>query len=165
MTVSLVVSVAIGGVVLLLLHVMVWRWAPDNSPRVILLGLLTTIGILISGVIDAVLTNGDSLEVCAVVWIAVSLGVFYIIFYVGLARSVSLTLLARLRGCGAQSLPLNALVDEYASSSRFEDRIRVMHKTGLAQLSADSVNLTDKGFKLARWAKVLGRAAGIGVEG
>lgn len=165
MTASLVVSVAAGIMVFLLLHVTIWRCAPDNSPRILLLGLLTAVGVVVSVLIDMVLGKGNGLELCAVVWIDASLGAFYIVFYSALARSVSITLLARLLYCGAQPLPLEALVDEYASSSRFEDRIRMMHESGFAQLSANSVTLTDKGFRLARWAKVLGRVLGSGLEG
>lgn len=165
MTASFMVSVAAGVMVFLLLHVTIWRCAPDNSPRIMLLGLLTAVGIVVSVLIDMVLGKGNGLELCAVVWIDFSLGAFYIVFYSALARSVSITLLARLLYCGTQPLALDALVDEYASSPRFEDRIRLMHESGLTRLSVNSVRLTDKGFRLARWAKVLGRVAGNGLEG
>lgn len=165
MTVSFVMSVAAGIIAFLLLHVTIWRYAPDNSPRIILLGFLTAIGIIVSVLIDMMLGKGNGLELCAIVWVDVSLGIFYVIFYSALARSVSITLLARLLYCGAQPMSLDALVDEYASSPRFEDRIRVMHQSGLAQLSANSVRLTDKGLRLARWVKALGRVVGNGLEG
>lgn len=165
MTNSLVVSVAAGVMAFLLLHVTIWRWAPDNSPRIMLLGVLTGVGIAVSAVIDIELGNWNALELCAVLWIDASLGVFYIVFYSFLARSVSITLLARLLYCGTQPLSLDAMVDEYASSSRFEDRIRLMHESGLTRLSTNSVSLTNKGFRLARWVKTLGRVVGNGLEG
>jgi hypothetical protein len=161
---SVAVSVAAGIVAFLLLHVTIWRWAPDNSPRIVLLGLLAVAGLAVSAAADGML-GGNSLEVCAVLWIDAFLAVFYVIFYSALARSVSLTLLARMLSSGAQPLSVDALVREYASSPRFEDRIRVMHASGLAQLSPNSVRLTDKGARLARWAKALGRVAGGGLEG
>lgn len=165
MAASFVMSVAAGVIAFLLLHVTIWRYAPDNSPRIILLSLLAAVGIIVSVLTDMALGKGNGLELCAIVWVDASLGIFYIIFYSALARSVSITLLARLLYCGAQPMSLDALVHEYTSSPRFEDRIRVMHQSGLAQLSANSVKLTDRGFRLARWVKFLGHVLGNGLAG
>jgi len=163
-TSSVGISLAAGIVSFLLLHVAIWRLAPDNSPRIMLLGLLAAFGMAVSALTDRML-GGDGLEVCAVLWIDVFLGIFYVIFYSALARSVSLTLLARVLSSGAQPLSADALVNDYASSSRFEDRIRVMQEIGFAQCSSNSVRLTDKGFRLARCVKALGRVIGSGLEG
>jgi hypothetical protein len=163
-TYSIGASIAAGIVSFLLLHVAIWRLAPDNSPRIMLLGLLAMVGIAVSALTDVML-GGSGLEVCAVLWIDMFLGVFYTIFYSALARSVSLTLLSRVLSSGVQPLSLDALVNEYAASPRFEDRIRVMQEIGFAQLSANSVRLTDKGFRLARCIKALGRVMGSGLEG
>jgi hypothetical protein len=162
---AVVISVLAGMLSFLVLHVAIWRWVPGNSPRVMLIGFLALVGMTISAVTDMAVGRGNGLEICAVLWIDVFLAVVYVLFYSALARSVSLTLLSRLLSSGAQSLSVDALVNEYASSPRFEDRIRVMHEIGFAQLSSNSVRLTDKGFRLARWARALGRVMGSGLEG
>lgn len=130
-----------------------------------LLGALLAVGIGVALALDYAFGQGGGPELCAVLWTGMSCSVFYVIFYSVLARSVSLTLLARIFQAGPSPLLLNELVKEYAASDRFEDRIRLMHKSGLVRLTGGAIALTDRGAWLARVAKRLGRVVGNGLEG
>lgn len=165
MSASFLTSVGAGAVFFLLLHVGIWRAVPDNSPRMTLLGVLMLVGIGASLAVDAALGIRDGLELWAVAWTGASLGVIYIIFYSGVARSVSLTLLARVLRDGTRPVRLSDLVQEYEASARFEDRIRLMHESDLIRLSGDMAALTDRGVRLARWSRGLSRIIGNGLEG
>lgn len=162
---SIVGAVAAGMTTFLLLHVVIWRAAPSNSPRILLLGLLAAVGILVSLLVGLLLAGLNAFVLCAVLWIDLFAVILYMFVYAGLARSVSVTLLSRLLRCGDQPLDFNALVEEYSSSSRFDDRIRLMHRSGLVRLSENSVALTGRGSALARWAKLMGQVVGGGLEG
>lgn len=164
MSISFAISVAAGATVFLLLHVGIWRAVPANSPRMALLGLLVLVGIGASLALDFAV-GGGGLELWAVAWTGASFGVFYIVFYTVLARSVSLTLLARMLQGGNRPIPLSDLIQEYTSSARFDDRIQLMHESGFTRRTADSVALTAKGARMARWAKGLSCVFGHGLEG
>lgn len=165
MTGSIVYAVATGMVALVLLHMVIWRTVPSNSPRILLLGFLAGVGIVVSLLVNLLLTGFSAFELCAVLWFDSFAVIFYVFFYSGIARSVSVTILTRLLHCGDRPLDFNTLVEEYALSSRFEDRIELMNKSGLVRLSENSVTLTRKGLVLARYAKVLGQVIGSGLQG
>ncbi len=165
MSITVMTSLVAGTAVFALLHVGVWRAFPSNEPLMTLLGMLLAVSIGAAMALDYAFGQGGSLELCAVLWTGVSCGVFYVIFYSGLARSVSLTLLGRLFQAGPHPLLLDELVQEYATSDRFEDRVRLMHESGLVRLSGDSVELTKRGARVAHWSRGLGRIVGNRLEG
>jgi hypothetical protein len=165
MTGSLLWSLVAGMTVFLALHIGLWRASPSNNPRILLLGLLVGVGLAVSVLVDLILNRTDALEWCAVLWINGFLGVLYLVFYSALARSVSLTLLIRLWQAGPPPPAMQALVEEYTSSNRFEDRIQLMHDSGFTRPTAGSIALTGRGVLMARWARGLGRVLGHGLEG
>jgi len=160
-----VASVAAGVAAFLVLHVVIWRALPSNSPRILLLALLAVVGVVISLIVNLLVGEINGFELCAVLWIDIFAIIFYMFVYAGVARSVSVTLLSRLLDCHNRPLDFHTLVEEYTSSSRFEDRIRLMEKNGLVRLGEDSVRLTWQGLALARGAKVLGQVLGDGLKG
>ena len=145
-------------------HVGLWRLKPSNAPRMLLLGLLSLAGLAVSLAFGMAM-RADTLELWVVVWVDLFVTIGYCYVYAGLARSVSVTLLARLRRCDGGSLPFETLVEEYAGSSRFEDRLRVMDEAGLIHLSGCVVTLTPQGRWLGRGAWVLSRALGGYLQG
>jgi hypothetical protein len=162
---SFLLAVATAMATLFVLHVAIWRLRPANSPRMTLLFLLVCVSTGISLLVDLVIGQGGVLEAWAVLWTDLSLAVFYVIVYSVLARSVSVTLLGRMLQEGCNRITIEELVKEYESSSRFEDRVRLLCNSGLARLSQDSLVLTAKGFRLARCAKAVGAVIGRGLEG
>ena len=149
----------------LFFHVLLWRSYPSHSPRFFLLGLLGVGEIVVSGLSYLLTEGGHGLGICAVVWTNLFLVIAYLFFYAGIARSVSLTLLARLLESSNRPLDFERVVEEYAASSRFEDRIRVMQTSGLVKLSGTTVRLTRKGSLYARGAKRVGDWLGAGLKG
>lgn len=162
---SVINSVIAGTGTFLLLHVAVWRARPSNSPRMFLLFLLAATGAGISVIVDVWLTGFRGLELFAVLCFELSAITLYFFVYAGLARSVSITLLSWLLSSGDRLVTLDTLADRYESSSRFEDRIRLMHNSGFLVLSDNSATLTRKGAALAHLAKALGRVIGDGLRG
>lgn len=157
-------SVAAGIALFVVLHVTIWRAAPSNAPRILLLGLLAGVGTLTSvGV--SVATTGASANVWIALWIDSFIFVCYAFVYAGVARSVSVTLLGRVRQAGARPLQLSTLADEYAESSRFEDRLDLMHRSGLVAMSGDVVTITPHGHRVARWTERASRAIASRMEG
>lgn len=160
-----VISVSVGMMVFLALHVLIWRCRPSDSPRIFLLELLAGAGTLVSLGLALGLSGFQLFDLCTVLWIDVFFVILYTFFYAGLSRSVSITLMARLFTSGNSRLDLNTLVQEYNESSRFEDRIRLMEHSGFLSVLPDCVWLTPKGFALARGARLLGRVLGDGLRG
>jgi hypothetical protein len=158
-------SVAAGIAAFLVLHVVIWRASPSNSPRILLLALLAGVGVVVSLLVDVLAGGFNGFELCAVLWIDIFAIIFYMFVYAGVARSVSVTLLSRLLKCQDRPLDFHTLVEEYTLSSRFEDRIRLMEKNGLVRLGEGAVRLTWQGLALARGAKVLGQVLGDGLKG
>ena len=158
-------SVLVGMGAFLLLHLWLWRARPSQAPRIVLLGCLGLGGIVAAGVSYRLLGGGDGVGLCAVVWTILFLVIAYVFVYAGIARSVSLTLLTRLLESGNRPMEVERVVEEYAASSRFEDRIRVMQATGLVERSGTTVRLTRKGGRWARGAQRVGRWLGDGLKG
>ena len=120
---------------------------------------------LVSIGINLLLSGLNAFELCTVLWIHFSLVIFYMFLYVHLARSVSVTLVSWLYRSGDQGLKVETLVQRYSASSRFEDRIQVMHDGGLLHLTQNTATLTPKGRLLALVSELLGRALGEGLKG
>ena len=150
--------------IFLVTHVAVWRTLPSGSPRIGLLSGLAATGVVIS-LLTVLLVGGLLPELFAVASIDFLLVVLYLFVYAGVARSVSLTLVARLLVEPGHTVAFGTLLDEYTSSSRFEDRLRLMGESGLLLISGDRVDLTVKGVRMARWARFLGRTVGDGLVG
>lgn len=157
-------SVTTGMGIFLVTHVAVWRTLPSGSPRIGLLSALAAMGVVIS-LLTVLLVGGLLPELFAVASIDFLLVVLYLFVYAGVARSVSLTLVARLLVEPGHTVAFGTLLDEYTSSSRFEDRLRLMGESGLLLISEDRVDLTVKGVRMARWARFLGRTVGDGLAG
>jgi len=95
-------------------------------------------------------------ELCAVVWVDTFVIVFYLFVYAGVARSVSLTLLAQL-SASTGSVNMDRLVADYLASSRLRDRIELMRASGLVRVTGDVVALTRRGARVAQGASLLSR--------
>jgi hypothetical protein len=158
-------SAAVGVTVFLLLHVILWRVFPSDLPRIRLLALLSLIGMASSIAVHLRFHSRDPIELYAVCAIDVFAMVLYTFFYAGLARSVSLTLMIRFLQSRLDSTDLEILAEEYAASTRFEDRIYLMQESGLVRVSGHSVSLTPRGKQLGFWSRALGRWLQAGLEG
>ncbi len=151
--------------VFLLAHIVWWRVFPSSNPRILLLAALAVLGIAVAALTSISFFDFSLLALFAAVCVDCSLVIFYLFFYAGIARSVSVTLLSRLLDAEEQVLDFDALVKEYSLSSRFEDRIDLMHQSGLVRVTGVEVSITDKGGLLGTWARRLGRLIGEGLEG
>jgi len=158
-------SAGIGAATFVGLHVLWWRCSASNNPRIGLLFVLAIIGVAVSFTVGILVCEIVDEARWALLWIDVLLVVLYFFLYAGIVRSVSLTLLTHLRQGGHQSLELQSIIDEYSTSSRFEDRIRLMHESGFVKVSGEFVILTKKGRLLAQSAKGMSRLLGTVLEG
>lgn len=154
-TLSVLFSVCIGMAAFMILHVASWRTAPSSDPRFGLLGRLALVGAGISVLVSGLLRGFNGTDLCAVLWIDALAVTGYFFVYAGVARSVSITLLADLLRAPGGSLSLEAFIAEYAASSRFEDRIEQMRRVGLLRVSGETVTIAPKGATLSRGVKVL----------
>jgi hypothetical protein len=162
---AVALAVAIAMLAFFCAHIGIWRWKPSGQPRAFLLSFLAAVAITVS---EAVLfaLGWELLQLAvAVLWINIFWIVLYFFFYAGIARSVSVTLLARLRQTGRTPTTFAALSQEYLNSSRFEDRLELMMKIGLVVRSEGAYCLTSKGRRFARGACVLSRLLSDGLEG
>ncbi len=162
---AIVISVVVGMVVFLGLHLILWRRRLSNTPRMFLLTVLALIGLAASAAAQIALEGLNPLSLFTALWIDTFLIISYFFVYAGICRSVSVTVLSRLLGCQEQQINFETLVEEYVRSSRFEDRIRLMDESGLVRLSGHSVILTPKGFALARTVRFFAGVAGRSMEG
>jgi len=162
---SEMMAVALGVGVFFLLHIVVWRATPSYHPRMWLLALLAMNGLLISVLTCLVLAPWDGRRLFGVIWMDVFLFLLYFFTYAGLIRSVSITLLGRLLAGGNKPESFQVLFEEYSASERFEDRLRVLDKSGLLRLEGSYVILTSKGTRWARWTTILSQIAGVGLRG
>ncbi|MBI4354253.1 MAG: hypothetical protein HY595_03350 [Candidatus Omnitrophica bacterium] len=158
-------SVAIGLGVFFLLHVLIWRARPSNAPRIVRLTGLAVMGMVVAGWMAVGVNRLPWIDACAVLWLTGFWSTLYFFIYAGLARSVSVTLLSRLLPHRAESVEFDTLLEEYVASRRFDDRIRLMHDTGLLRLEEESVSLTPVGRALSRGAQRLTRLLGGALEG
>jgi len=152
---SIALSVLAGMAAIIILHVAIWRMGPSSDPRFGLLGWLALGGVGISIFANGFLAGFNGSDLCTVVWIDALAITCYFFVYAGVARSVSITLLSRLLRCPGGSLDVETLVNEYAASSRFEDRVEVMRKTGLIRVAGRTATLTPKGTAVSQGVKVL----------
>jgi hypothetical protein len=158
-------SVALGAVLFLLLHVVIWRAFPSNDPRILSLGGLGLVGIGTSILSLAFLRSLNLVAFFDVVAFDLFWAILYLFVYAGLSRSVSITLLARLLESGPRAVDLGILSKEYSESSRFEDRIQLMHENGLLQIKGNSVKFTTKGLRLARGSQWLSHILSSSLDG
>ena len=162
---GIVLGVLAGMAVFVALHVTLWRLAPSTEPRFGLLGRLALVGVGVSILINGMLAGTDAATVCAVLWIDALAVVWYFFIYAGVARSVSVTLLADLLRAPDGMLDLDAVVAAYAASSRFGDRVEHMRKLGLLRVSGRTVTLAPKGAALSRGARLLSTLTCSGLRG
>ncbi len=162
---TVLISVMIGMIVFLGLHLAFWRRSSSNSPRMILLAALAGIG-LGATALAQIFSNGlKPVPLFTALWIDAFLLISYFFVYAGVCRSVSVTLISRLMRAEGQTVDFGVLVEEYVRSTRFEDRIRLMDRSGWVQLSGSSVRITPKGLAVARVVRFLSRATGREMEG
>ncbi len=154
---SVTPSVLAGVSAFFVLHVLVWRARPSNAPRIFLLTGLALAGMMVSGWTSAAGNGWRAVEACATLWITGFCLTLYFFVYAGVARSVSVTLLARLRRSRTEPVALETLVNEYATSTRFHDRVQLMRRTGLLRVEGDRVHLTPRGRALSQCVRTLTR--------
>ena len=162
---TVLISVMVGMIVFLGLHLALWRRSVSNSPRMILLAVLAGIGLAASALAQIVFSGYSPAPLFTALWIDLFLMISYFFIYAGVCRSVSVTLISRLLKSKNQTVELGALVEEYVRSARFEDRIRLMDQSGLVRLSGQSVRITPKGLAVARVVRFLSRVTGRELEG
>ncbi len=158
-------SIGTGSALFFFLHLWIWRRNPSVTPRMVLLGTLGIVGTCASLLVYWVLRGSDLIGFCSILWTELSLLVFYLFFYGGICRSVSLTLLTRLLAQNGRPLDFRSFIQEYSVSSRFEDRVRVMDEVGYVRLEGDRVILTPKGRRAVRLAAFLAGLIGDGLQG
>lgn len=165
MNAPLVPLVALGFGSFLLAHVLFWRIRRADTPRLGRLALLAAAGLLLllcAGILwleerPAVLFAAAALDLLLVT--------AYFFFYAGIARSVSVTILADLLARPARSLPFANLVSTYGSSSRFHDRVGLLQRSQLVVMAGEHVELTPRGRRLALWSRRLAAALTGGLHG
>lgn len=157
-------AVFFGFIFFLILHVAVWRSWPSKFPRIFLLNFLVFMGFLLSASLDAFRSGFNAVEFCAIAWLWFCADIFYLFLYAGIARSVSITLLARLAR-GGSALDAGELVLESGHSSRFEDRIALMQDQGYVASRQGKIALTPSGKALIRFLKFLSRFFVTRMEG
>ncbi|MBI4668344.1 MAG: hypothetical protein HY747_04025 [Elusimicrobia bacterium] len=163
---TVIFSAAIGMNFFLLGHFCIWRLFPADSPRIVLISEIGAAGMLISSAACWFLPQGNqSAAVISVLWLDIFFLIFYLFIYAGIARSVSVTILIGLLEKEKGTLKLDKLIDEYAVSPRFKDRVALMEKSGLVKTSGDGIQITKKGFYLAGGARCLACLIGGGLEG
>lgn len=165
MSIGVLCSVAMGTMLFLMLHLLIWRFKPSNNPRITLLTCLGAIEIVASEFAQYFIFEPKPIELGAVLGFDVLIVILYLFLYAGLSRSVSVTLLVRLLPCGLESVDPEALCQEYLSSTRFEDRLHLMQKSGWVSVSKPLVKLTPKGRILIRGVKSLACIFSDGLEG
>lgn len=155
--------VVVGLGVFFVLHVGLWRAAPSNRPRVGRLTAIAGIALAISVAASVWTSAGLTLAIWPIFWIETFVVVLYVFVYAGLARSVSATLLARIQTSGR--IRFDRFAEEYAASSRFEDRLQLLHDVGLVRISEAGVTLTDRGARFARICELAARLTASRLEG
>lgn len=153
----LAVSVIAGMAVFFILHLILWRAAPSQAPRIGLLTWLAVIGLGSCGLTRWVVGGADLIELTAALGSMTFLVILYFFIYAAIARSVSVTLLVRFLRSSSSALDFEALLEAYQASAQFEDRLRLMHHSGLVRLSGNTVTLTPRGRALSRGARTLCR--------
>ena len=165
MDTNVVFSILLGSFLFLLLHICLWRLRPSNSPRLFLLIGLGALGTMASEIIFGIVQGFKLLEFITILGVSTFLFNAYLMIYSVLARSVSVTILTGLRLRENSRVDFESLLKEYLSSPRFDERIEVMHDSGLVNVLGNRVALTAKGRLLARTAEVFARFFSIGLEG
>ena len=159
------ISVLAGTAVFFALHIALWRFAPSSAPRMPLLGGLVGCGFVTSGFVHGWLAGSVGAPSCAAMSGTLLMLMAYVFFYAGIVRSVSVLLLIRLLRLGGRPMALEELQAWYRGTLQFEDRIRLMHRSGLVQLSGQAVTLTARGERLARQTFLLSRVLTGGLQG
>ena len=152
---AITLSVITGFLLFLALHVVIWRARPSNDPRIRLLTWFALVGLIGTGSAHLVVSGWNPIDVCAALWIEMALILAYFFVYAGVSRSVSVTVLSRLLQSHGHAIEFETLLAEYIASARFQDRLQLMRKTGLVQVSEDAVGLTRKGRVFSRSVQAL----------
>ena len=163
MSQTALISIVAGILLFFLAHLILWHLFPSNEPRMVLLAKVAVVGISFSLATNYFLLGFQPLELCAVLWVDLFILIVYFFIYAGLVRSVSITILSRLMS-ESQGVAFESLAQEYRRSQRFEDRIRVMEKSGLLRCTEEKVTLTPKGAQWAYTVKTLSRLTGEGLK-
>ena len=165
MRTNVILSILSAGVLFFALHISLWRFKPSNSPRVFLIIALGTLCVAAAGVEFAIVHGFQFPELFTILAACLFLFNAYFMVYNVLVRSVSVTILIGLRSREHSREDFGALLKDYLSSPRFDERVQVMHDSGLVNISGNRVALTAKGKVLARAAESMARLFSIGLEG
>jgi len=146
------------------IHVIYWRAVPSNSPRMILLALLSVAGVILSIFLAFAEGKTGPVALFHVLSMDAFLFIFYVYGYAGVCRSVSVTLLQWADEKGR--FALSEFVDRYEKSSRLEDRLAVMEKMRWIERTGGQVVLAEKGRRLLKLVRrISSRVAIAGLEG
>ena len=159
-----IISSSLAGIFFfLLIHIMLWRISPSNSPRMLLLFFLAISGIFCSVIVHLFFFNTNLISITSTIWLDVFFIICYLFLYAGLSRSVSLTLLEKVSI--SKSIDFKTLLKDYESSIRFLDRMQLMEKNEYIKISNNTVKIRSKGRKLISITRTLGRLIGVSLEG
>lgn len=158
------IEAILGFAAVFVVHVIVWRIFPSNSPRIKLLFLVLLAGNLITTALIYYGFEQNFQRAFDVFCISVGIDAIYLYIYSGVCRSVSLTLLGQLTHT-RHSMPLKDFVTDYEESDRFEDRVKVMEEAGFVSIQGNEVVLTFKGQNAARWIERISNIISGGLEG
>ncbi|MCG3205124.1 MAG: hypothetical protein KCHDKBKB_01841 [Elusimicrobia bacterium] len=145
---NIVIESVFGFVLFLIVHVFLWRKKPSNEPRIILLSIVMFSTLLGLGLFSSNRSDGNINHIFTVLCFEIFLFTLYAYFYSGICRSVSITLLTQLMK--SPTLNIESLTQEYARSSRFEDRLVVMEQMGVLKISNGNAQLTQQGNIITR---------------
>ena len=162
---AVAIPVLAGVAVFQALHIVLWRRRPSHAPRIYLMSGLIMVGLAASAALRAFVWNTDGEALFAVISIGAFADVLYMFFYCGLARSVSFTVLGRFVERPSERVPLSLIVDDYTGSSKFQDRLEVMRRSGWIAMDGDRVALTDRGLLFAKRINLISTILCGGLEG
>ena len=149
-----------------ILHILIWRLFPSNHPRFGILGWILLVGYLVSVAVDAYLSGLAPSEQYVIFGLHFFFDVGYVLFfYPGISRSVSVTLMAWLLESDDGVMSLDEINQRYGSSSRFEDRVQMLHDHHFLRFENGSATLRAKGRFIGWMCEVAGRILGTGMEG
>lgn len=163
MLIKIAISVFAGMAWGFLLHVWWWRRFPSNTPRLALLAgfFLSGLGVSLGG--GLCLLGINPLALMVTLSFHIFLSTAYAYLYSGICRSVSVTVLICLLEQG--SILREVFYKYYRESSRFEERIELMHRAGLVEVLGETASLTPRGAQLVRFIGILNNCLGTVLEG
>lgn len=162
---SILLAEATGFGAFLVAHLWMWSRKSSSDPRIGRIMTLMAAGWIVSIAVYSFLEQLSAESFYVLTGISAGIYVLYLYFYSGICRSVSVTLLIHIDDARSKIVSFPALVSDYTSSSRFEDRIDVMRRAGFVDVNASGVELTPKGKKAAKTIRIASSIICGGLEG